>query len=70
MLLISIYSQFSKHSHIQTLKLGFCFSRDPYGIATKRDKILAVTMIVLAVLSNSVALYSDAMNIFRKKEVA
>jgi sodium-coupled neutral amino acid transporter 2 len=48
----------------------FLFCRDSYGIATKRDKILAVTMIVLAVLSNSVALYSDAMNIFRKKEVA
>ncbi|VAI90484.1 unnamed protein product [Triticum turgidum subsp. durum] len=55
--------------------IGFIFPamvilRDPYGIATKRDKILAVTMIVLAVVSNSVALYSDAMNIFRRKEVA
>lgn len=54
---------------ILTHRLVF-ISRDPYGIATKRDKILAVTMIVLAVVSNSVALYSDAMNIFRRKEVA
>jgi sodium-coupled neutral amino acid transporter 2 len=44
--------------------------RDSYGVATKRDKILAVTMIVLAVLSNSVALYTDVLNIiYRKAEV-
>ncbi|VAI45123.1 unnamed protein product [Triticum turgidum subsp. durum] len=52
--------------------IGFIFPamiilRDSYGIATKRDKVLAVTMIVLAVLSNSVALYSDAMSIFYRK---
>jgi hypothetical protein len=46
------------------------FYRDPYGVSTKRDKVLAVTMIVLAVVSNSVALYSDALNIFYRKQEA
>ncbi|GJM90468.1 hypothetical protein PR202_ga06749 [Eleusine coracana subsp. coracana] len=44
--------------------------RDPYDVATKRDKVLAVTMIVLAVVSNAVALYSDALNIFYRKQEA
>ncbi|PWZ29067.1 Sodium-coupled neutral amino acid transporter 1 [Zea mays] len=34
--------------------------RDPHGIAKKRDKVLAVFMIVLAVVANTVAVYSDA----------
>jgi sodium-coupled neutral amino acid transporter 2 len=71
----SIWDAFQFTGATAAVLIGFIFPamvilRDPYGIATKRDKILAVTMIVLAVLSNSVALYSDAMNIFRKKEVA
>lgn len=71
----SIWDAFQFTGATAAVLIGFIFPamvilRDPYGIATKRDKILAVTMIVLAVLSNSVALYSDAMNIFRRKEVA
>lgn len=46
------------------------FYRDPCGVSTKRDKVLAVTMIVLAVVSNCVALYSDAFNIFYRKQEA
>ncbi|KAE8789654.1 sodium-coupled neutral amino acid transporter 2-like [Hordeum vulgare] len=71
----SIWDAFQFTGATAAVLIGFIFPamvilRDPYGIATKRDKILAVTMIVLAVVSNSVALYSDAMNIFRRKEVA
>uniref|UniRef100_A0A453SGV6 Amino acid transporter transmembrane domain-containing protein n=1 Tax=Aegilops tauschii subsp. strangulata TaxID=200361 RepID=A0A453SGV6_AEGTS len=70
----SIWDAFQFTGATAAVLIGFIFPamvilRDPYGIATKRDKILAVTMIVLAVVSNSVALYSDAMNIFRRKEV-
>jgi len=49
---------------------SFYFYRDPYGVSKKRDKVLAVTMIVLAVVSNSVALYSDALSIFYRKQEA
>ncbi|XP_052158890.1 amino acid transporter AVT6A-like isoform X2 [Oryza glaberrima] len=71
----SIWDAFQFTGATAAVLIGFIFPamvilRDPYGIASKRDKILAVTMIVLAVLSNSVALYSDAMNIFRKEEEA
>jgi len=71
----SIWDAFQFTGATAAVLIGFIFPamvilRDPYGIATKRDKILAVTMIVLAVFSNSVALYSDTVNIFRRKEVA
>lgn len=33
--------------------------RDPHGVATRRDKVLAIFMIVLALASSSVAIYSD-----------
>lgn len=42
--------------------------RDRYNIATKKDKILSVLMIVMAVLSNAVAIYSDASALINKKE--
>lgn len=41
-------------------------SRDSHGIATRWDKILSVFMIVLAVLSNAIAIYSDADSMFHK----
>ncbi|KAF0935512.1 hypothetical protein E2562_034303 [Oryza meyeriana var. granulata] len=72
----SIWDAFQFTGATAAVLIGFIFPamiilRDPYGIATKRDKILAVTMIVLAVLSNSMALYSDALNIiFHRKEEA
>jgi solute carrier family 38 (sodium-coupled neutral amino acid transporter), member 2 len=40
--------------------------RDPHGIASKKDKILSVFMIVIAVFSNAVAVYSDARSLFVK----
>ena len=44
----------------------FCCFRDRHGIATKKDKILSVFMIALAVFSNMVAIYSDAYALFKK----
>ncbi|KAK7381184.1 hypothetical protein VNO78_33714 [Psophocarpus tetragonolobus] len=40
--------------------------RDRYNIATKRDKILAVFMICLAVFANVVAIYSDTFALIKK----
>ncbi|CAN1295968.1 Amino acid transporter AVT6A [Linum perenne] len=46
-----------------TLKGGF---RDRHYIATSKDKMLCVFMIVLAVVSNAVAIYSDAYALMKK----
>lgn len=40
--------------------------RDRHNIATKKDKILCIFMIVLAVFSNLVAIYSDAYALIKK----
>ncbi|XP_061367783.1 amino acid transporter AVT6A-like [Gastrolobium bilobum] len=53
--------------------LGFIFPaaitlRDRYNIATKKDKILSFFMIVLAVLSNAVAIYSDAYALIKNNK--
>ncbi|XP_015880512.3 amino acid transporter AVT6A isoform X5 [Ziziphus jujuba] len=37
--------------------------KDPHGIATKKDKIVSVFMIIGAVFSNVVAIYSDAYSL-------
>lgn len=44
--------------------------RDPHGIATKWDKMLSSFMIVLAVVSNGVAIYSNAYSIFHRSQPA
>jgi sodium-coupled neutral amino acid transporter 2 len=41
---------------------------DRYGIATKKDKILCIFMVILAVLSNVIAIYSDAYALFKKSD--
>ncbi|XP_071926328.1 amino acid transporter AVT6A-like [Coffea arabica] len=51
--------------------LGFIFPsaialRDVHGIATKKDKVLSVFMICLAVFANMVAIYSDIQALFKK----
>ncbi|KAL3501561.1 hypothetical protein ACH5RR_036010 [Cinchona calisaya] len=51
--------------------LGFIFPaaialRDVHGIATKKDKVLSVFMIGLAVFSNMVAIYSDIRALLKK----
>ncbi|XP_020234246.1 amino acid transporter AVT6A isoform X1 [Cajanus cajan] len=53
--------------------VGFIFPaaiaiRDRHNIATKTDKVLSVFMIVLAVLSNAVAVYSDAYALIKKNK--
>ncbi|XP_027358382.1 amino acid transporter AVT6B-like [Abrus precatorius] len=53
--------------------VGFIFPaaitlRDRHNIATKTDKILSVFMLVLAVLSNAVAIYSDANALIKKNK--
>ncbi|GAU38642.1 hypothetical protein TSUD_276810 [Trifolium subterraneum] len=42
--------------------------RDRYNIATKTDRIMSLFMIVLAVLSNAIAIYSDAYALINKKK--
>ncbi|KAK9276318.1 hypothetical protein L1049_005849 [Liquidambar formosana] len=66
----SIWAAFQFTGATATVCLGFIFPaaialRDPHGIATKKDKILSIFMIGLAVFSNSVAIYSDAYAIFK-----
>ncbi|KAL0014893.1 hypothetical protein SO802_001962 [Lithocarpus litseifolius] len=34
--------------------------KDPHGIATRKDKVISVCMIILAVFSNAIVIYSDA----------
>lgn len=46
-----------------------CFSRNPHGIATKKNKILSVFMIGLAVFSNSVAIYSNVTALLVKNAI-
>ncbi|WMV17285.1 hypothetical protein MTR67_010670 [Solanum verrucosum] len=67
----SIWDAFQFTGATAAVCIGFIFPaavtlRDRYGIATKRDKILSIFMIVLAVFSNMVAIYSDAYALFKK----
>lgn len=47
---------------VSQIYLFFHF-RDHHGIATRKDKILSVIMIVLAVFSNIIAIYSNAYSL-------
>ncbi|XP_008788968.2 amino acid transporter AVT6A [Phoenix dactylifera] len=67
----SIWDAFQFTGATAAVCIGFIFPaaitlRDPHGIATKWDKILSVFMIILAVLSNAIAVYSDAYSLFKK----
>ncbi|KAJ7943279.1 putative Amino acid transporter [Quillaja saponaria] len=67
----SIWDAFQFTGATATVCLGFVFPaaialRDPHGTATKKDQILSIVMIVLAVFSNLVAIYSDANSLFLK----
>ncbi|GFQ01093.1 sodium-coupled neutral amino acid transporter 3 [Phtheirospermum japonicum] len=66
----SIWDAFQFTGATAAVCIGFIFPaaitlRDRYGIATNRDKILSIFMIVLAVFSNVVAVYSDAYALFK-----
>ncbi|KAG6398408.1 hypothetical protein SASPL_139868 [Salvia splendens] len=61
----SIWDAFQFTGATAAVLIGFILPasitlRDRYGISTKRDRILAIVMIVLAVFSNVIAIYSDA----------
>ncbi|XP_059655626.1 amino acid transporter AVT6A-like [Cornus florida] len=66
----SIWDAFQFTGATATVCLGFIFPaaialRDPHGIATKKDKMLSVFMIGLAVFANFVAIYSNAHALFK-----
>lgn len=60
------FQSYINHRGIFPTYLYFSCFRDPHGIATKKDKILSIVMIILAVFSNVVAIYSNADALFRK----
>ncbi|PKA52988.1 Amino acid permease 8 [Apostasia shenzhenica] len=67
----SIWDAFQFTGATAAVCIGYIFPaamtlRDLHGIATPRDKLLSIFMIVLAVLSNGVAIYSDAASLFNK----
>ncbi|KAG9448597.1 hypothetical protein H6P81_008562 [Aristolochia fimbriata] len=67
----SIWDAFQFTGATAAVCIGFIFPaavtlRDVHGIATQKDKVLSVFMIVLAVFSNAVAIYSDAYSLFKK----
>lgn len=67
----SIWDAFQFTGATAAVCLGFIFPasitlKDRHATATTNEKSLAILMIVLAVLSNLVAIYSDAHSLFRK----
>jgi hypothetical protein len=71
-LLFDFYRVWSLSCNLGILPNQFIYSivlpcfRDRHNIATKRDKILCIFMIVLAVFSNAVAIYSDAYALIKR----
>ncbi|CAK9134057.1 unnamed protein product [Ilex paraguariensis] len=69
-LIPSIWDAFQFTGATAAVCIGFIFPaavtlRDYHGVATKKDKILCIFMIVLAVFSNLVAIYSDAYSLLK-----
>ncbi|KAM7268000.1 hypothetical protein ACFE04_010166 [Oxalis oulophora] len=67
----SIWDAFQFTGATAAVCLGFIFPasitlRDRHNIATKKDKMLCIFMIVLAVFSNLIAIYSDAYALIKK----
>lgn len=67
----SIWDVFQFSGATATVCIGFIFPaaialRDPHRIATRKDKILSVFMIGLAVFSNVIAIYSDATALLKQ----
>ncbi|WOK98160.1 amino acid transporter AVT6A-like [Canna indica] len=67
----SIWDAFQITGATATVCIGFIFPasivlKDPHGVATRRDRILSVFMMVLAVASSAVAIYSDIHSAFDK----
>ncbi|WOL17185.1 hypothetical protein Cni_G25974 [Canna indica] len=71
----SIWDAFQFTGATAAVCIGFIFPaavtlRDRHGIATNWNKMVAVFMIVLAVLSNAIAIYSDAYALFNKSDAS
>lgn len=71
----SIWDAFQFTGATAAVCIGFIFPaaitlKDRYNIATKSDKILCVVMIVLAVFSNVVAIYSDAYALIKQNKTS
>ncbi|RAL40815.1 unnamed protein product [Cuscuta campestris] len=67
----SIWDAFQFTGATAAVCVGFIFPaavtlRDRYGISSKKDKTLCTVMIVIAVLSNLIAIYSDAYALLKK----
>ncbi|KAJ4877807.1 Transmembrane amino acid transporter family protein [Raphanus sativus] len=67
----SIWDAFQFTGATAAVCLGFIFPasiilKDRHGRATSRDTILGVFMVVLAVLANAIAIYSDAYALFKR----
>ncbi|KAG9148455.1 hypothetical protein Leryth_024456 [Lithospermum erythrorhizon] len=67
----SIWDAFQFTGATAAVCIGFIFPasitlRDKHGVATRNDKIICIFMIVLAVFSNLVAIYSDAYALLKK----
>ncbi|KAI4352335.1 hypothetical protein L6164_006598 [Bauhinia variegata] len=71
----SIWDAFQFTGATAAVCLGFIFPaaiilRNRFNLATKSDKILAVLMIVMAVFSNLVAIYSDAYSLIKRNKTS
>ncbi|GAU14057.1 hypothetical protein TSUD_168820 [Trifolium subterraneum] len=69
----SIWDAFQFTGATAAVCIGFIFPaaitlKDRYNIATKSDKILCVVLIILAVFSNIVAIYSDAYALIKQNK--
>ncbi|XP_020204340.1 amino acid transporter AVT6A [Cajanus cajan] len=71
----SIWDAFQFTGATAAVCIGFIFPaaitlKDRYDIATKSDRILSIAMIVLAVFSNVVAIYSDAYALIKQNKTS
>ncbi|KAM0943096.1 putative amino acid transporter, transmembrane domain-containing protein [Dioscorea sansibarensis] len=71
----SIWDAFQFTGATAAVCIGFIFPaaitlKDKHGIASKGDKMLSGVMIILAVFSNAVAIYSNAHSLFSKSDKA
>eukprot|EP01018_Ginkgo_biloba_P036703 Gb_40430 [translate_table: standard] len=71
----SIWDAFQFTGATAAVCIGFIFPaaialRDTHGISTKKDKYLSLFMIILAILSSSIAIFSDIYGLFNKTYVS
>ncbi|VVB09195.1 unnamed protein product [Arabis nemorensis] len=69
----SIWDAFQFTGATASVCLGFIFPsavilKDRHNRATNKDRTIAISMIVLAVFSNAIAIYSDAYALFKKNK--